>query len=66
VVVVGDAVATATAHVDKEVTIINGAWGKALHTQQVVDYMKNEFRLGEIGAVKGTSHPDGRKDPHWY
>ncbi|KAL3924689.1 MAG: hypothetical protein SGILL_000889 [Bacillariaceae sp.] len=64
VVVVGDAVDTATANGDKALTIINGTCGKVLSTQQVVDFMQNEFQLGEIGAVKGTSHPDGRKEPH--
>jgi hypothetical protein len=24
--------------------------------------MKNDFVTGEPGAVKGTRHPDGRKD----
>mmetsp|Transcript_28076 Transcript_28076/g.52693 ORF Transcript_28076/g.52693 Transcript_28076/m.52693 type:complete len:307 (+) Transcript_28076:275-1195(+) len=64
VVVVGDAVGTATANGQKALDIVNGTCGKVLTTQQVVDYMKNEFKLGEVGAVKGTSHPDGRKDPH--
>lgn len=64
VVVVGDAVGTATAHGEKALTIINGTCGKVVTTQQVVDYMKNEFQVGEVGAVKGVSHPDGRKDPH--
>ena len=62
VVVVGDAVATATAQQERALSIVNGTCGKVLTTDQVVSYMKNEFVLGEACAVKGTKHPDGRKE----
>ena len=62
VVVVGDAVGTATANGDLALTVMNGTCGKVLTTNEVVSYMENEFILGEVGATKGTSHPDGRKE----
>lgn len=62
VVVVGDAVGTATANGDVALTVMNGTCSKVLTTDEVCFYMENEFFLGEVGAVKGTSHPDGRKE----
>jgi len=62
VVVVSDAVATATAQHEKALSVINGTCGKVLTTDEVVSYMENEFVVGKAGAVKGTTHPDGRKE----
>ena len=62
VVVVGDAVATATANQQISLTIANGTVANVLSTADVMHYMENDFITGEPGAVKGTRHPDGRKD----
>ena len=62
VIVVSDAVATGTPHHQAALTIANGTVAKVLTTEEEVSYMENDFVLGEPGAVKGTSHPDGRKD----
>lgn len=61
VIVVSDAVATATANHEMALTIANSTIAKVLTTEDVLNYMKNEFELGEPGAVKGKSYPDGRK-----
>jgi nicotinamidase-related amidase len=61
VVVVGDAVATATANQQTALTIANSTVAKVLATEDVRRYMESEFVAGEQGAVKGTDHPDGRK-----
>ncbi len=61
VVVVGDAVATATANQETALTVANSTVAKVLSTDEVIDYMENDFVTGKPGAVKGTSHPDGRK-----
>ena len=63
VVVVGDAVATATANQETALTIANSTVAKVLSTQGVLNYMDHEFVPGEPEAVKGTGHPDGRKPP---
>jgi nicotinamidase-related amidase len=62
VVVVGDAVATATDNHQRALTVANSTVAKVLNTEEVIRYMKNEFVTGTVGAVKGTGHPDGRKD----
>jgi nicotinamidase-related amidase len=62
VVVVGDAVATATANQETALAIANSTVAKVLSTDDVVGYMRDGFVAGEPGAVKGTRHPDGRKD----
>jgi len=62
VVVVGDGVATATAHHDKALTVLNATCGKVIPTAEIVSYMEQDFVLGEAGAVKGVKHSDGRKD----
>jgi len=63
VVVVRDAVATATANGEAALTVLGGTCSKVLTTQQVVDYLEGDgFVLGKVGAVKGTQHPDGRLD----
>lgn len=62
VIVVEDACATATAHKEKAMTILNGVCSKVLTTDSICKYMENDFQVGEIGAVKGVKHPDGRKD----
>ncbi|TVR52234.1 MAG: isochorismatase family protein [Spirochaetaceae bacterium] len=61
VVVVGDAVATATANQETALTVANSTVAKVLSTEEVLAYMKNDFTTGSPGAVKGTRHPDGRK-----
>lgn len=62
VVVVGDAVATATANQETALTIANSTVAKVLSTDTIIDYMLNDYKAGEPGAVKGTKYPDGRKD----
>ncbi len=62
VVVVGDAVATATDNQETALKVANSTVAKVLSTDEVLNYMKNDFVTGEPGAVKGTGHPDGRKD----
>jgi len=62
VVLVGDAVATATANQEIALKVANSTVAKVLSTDEVVDYMKSDFVTGKPGAVKGTRHPDGRKD----
>jgi nicotinamidase-related amidase len=61
VVLVGDAVATATANQQQALTIANSTVAKVLSTNDVIHYMEQDFVSGEPGAVKGTHHPDGRK-----
>ncbi len=62
VVVVGDAVATATANQQRALTIANSTCAKVISTDDIIHYMENDFTTGKPGAVKGTRHPDGRKD----
>ena len=62
VVIVSDAVGTATANQEAALTVANGTCSKVLTTQEVVSYLENDFVVGEIGAVKGSAHPDGRKE----
>jgi nicotinamidase-related amidase len=61
VVVVGDAVATATANQETALTIANSTVAKVLSTDDMLSYLQDGFVTGEPGAVKGTEHPDGRK-----
>ncbi len=61
VVVVGDAVATATANQQTALTVADSTVAKVLSTADVLCYMERDFVTGERGAVKGTHHPDGRK-----
>ncbi|TVR26326.1 MAG: isochorismatase family protein, partial [Nitriliruptor sp.] len=61
VVLVGDAVATATANQETALTIANSTVAKVLSTEEVLAYLANDFATGERGAVKGTDHPDGRR-----
>lgn len=62
VVVAGDAVATATPHQEKALTIVNATMGKVLPTADIVKYMQEDYAQGQVGRVKGLNHPDGRKD----
>ena len=62
VVVVDDAVATATANQETALTIAGGTVAKILSTDDIIRYMENDFVAGESGAVKGTHYPDGRKE----
>lgn len=62
VVVAGDAVDTATANQKIALEVANSTVAKVLTTEEIVAYMENDFVTGEPGAVKGTRHPDGRKD----
>jgi len=61
VVVVGDAVATATANQVTALAIANGTVAKVLTTDEVINYMQNDYETGKPGAVKGKHYPDGRK-----
>ncbi|MBM9514911.1 cysteine hydrolase [Desulfogranum marinum] len=62
VVLAGDAVATATANQEIALKVAGSTVAKVVSTDDVVSYMKNGFVTGEPGAVKGTGHPDGRKE----
>ena len=62
VVLVSDAVSTATANQEAALTIAAGTVAKVLTTDEIVDYMNNDYVTGKPGAVKGTLYPDGRKD----
>ena len=62
VVVVGDAVATATALHEAALEVANGTVSKVLSTDEVLSYLRDDFVTGQPGAVKGTTHPDGRKE----
>ncbi len=62
VVVVSDAVATATANQEIALKVAGGTVANVLPTSEVVRYMETDFITGEPGVVKGTSHPDGRKE----
>ena len=62
VVVVDDAVATATANQKTALTIAGSTVAKVLSTDDVLRYMENDFVTGEPNAVKGTHYPDGRKE----
>lgn len=62
VVVVSDAVATATANQRIALEVANSTVAKVLSTEEVVRYMRDDFVPGEPGAVKGVSFPDGRKE----
>ncbi len=61
VVVVSDAVATATANHEMALTVANSTVANVISTAEVVKYMTHEFTTGQRKAVKGTAHPDGRK-----
>lgn len=62
VVVVSDAVATATANHEIALQVAASTVAKVLPTAEVISYMQNDFTTGEPGAVKGTRYPDGRKE----
>lgn len=62
VVLVRDAIATATANHEIALTVASSTVAKVVSTDDVVRYMDNDFVTGEPGAVKGTRHPDGRTD----
>jgi nicotinamidase-related amidase len=62
VIIVSDAVATATANHATALAIANGTVAKVLTTQDIIDYMQNNYETGKPGAVKGTCYPDGRKE----
>jgi hypothetical protein len=55
-------VATATKDQEIALKVAGGTMANVLPTDDIVNYMKNDFVTGEPGAVKGTRHPDGRKD----
>lgn len=62
VVVVGDAVATATDNQKIALSVAKSTVANVLSTGEVVNYMERDFVTGEPGAVKGTHSPDGRKE----
>jgi nicotinamidase-related amidase len=61
VVVVSDAVATATDNQEIALKVAGGTVAKVLSTDEVLNYMEHDFVAGKPGAVKGTAHPDGRR-----
>lgn len=61
VVLVSDAIATATENHEIALKVASSTVAKVLPADDVISYMKNDFVMGEPGAVKGTRHPDGRK-----
>jgi nicotinamidase-related amidase len=61
VVVVSDATATATANHDIALKVAESTVAKVISTESVLTYMQHDFVAGVPGAVKGTRHPDGRK-----
>jgi nicotinamidase-related amidase len=62
VIVAEDGVATATENHERALKVIDGSCGKVLPTDEIVKYMEQDFVKGDMGAVKGVNHPDGRKD----
>ena len=62
VVVVADAVATATDNHETALKVARSTVAKDLSTDEVVRYMEHDFVPGEPGAVKGKTHADGRKE----
>jgi hypothetical protein len=62
VVVVTDAVQTATFNQNATLQVLGSIAALMLPTHKVVEYMKSDYIEGVAGAVKGTLHPDGRKD----
>ncbi len=62
VVLVDDAVATATANQEIALTVARSTVAKVLSTADVIRYLDEGFVAGKPGAVKGLRHPDGRKD----
>jgi hypothetical protein len=62
VVVVRDAVANATANHEIALKVAGGTCAKVLTAHEVVAYIENDFVVGDAGAVKGKTFPDGRKD----
>ena len=62
VVVVSDAVATATANQELALTIAGSTVAKVLTTAQVLRYLAEDLVVGGSGAVRGSRHPDGRTD----
>ena len=52
VVVVSDAVATATANQETALSIANGTVAKVLTTDEVINYMQNDYETGKAGAVR--------------
>ena len=62
VVVVADAVATATANQEIALTVAGSTVARVLTTEQVLGYLAEDLEVGEPGAVRGTRHPDGRTD----
>ncbi len=62
VVVVGDAVATATANQEIALRVANSTVAKVVSTDELLAYLENDHAPGKPGAVKGKSHPDGRRE----
>jgi hypothetical protein len=48
--------------ISSKLKVAGSTCAKVLSTAEVIGYMQNDFITGEPGAVKGTRHPDGRKD----
>lgn len=61
-VVLGDAVATATYNHDIAQKVAASTVAKVVSTDDMLAYLQSDFQSGAPGAVKGTRHPDGRRE----
>ena len=62
VVVLSDAVATATDNHEIALKVAASTVAKVVTSDELLAYLERDFISGEPGAVKGKSHPDGRKE----
>lgn len=62
VVVLDDAVATATDNHEIALKVAASTVAKVISTDALLAYLDRDFGSGAPGAVKGKSHPDGRKE----
>jgi nicotinamidase-related amidase len=62
VVLVSDAVATATANQEIALKVAASTVAKVVSAEEVAAYMASAFTVGRPGAVKSTTFPDGRKE----
>ncbi len=60
-VVLGDAVATATDNHEIALKVAASTVAKVVSADDMLVYLESDFESGAPGAVKGTTHPDGRK-----
>ncbi len=62
VVVLDDAVATATDNHEIALKVAASTVAKVVSTDELLAYLQSDFQSGARGAVKGKSHPDGRRE----